>query len=193
MSENRTAIRVITAPAAEPVTSTECKLDARVSGSTEDSLFTSWIAAARAEIEAAARRALINRTLELTLDGFPADGVIYLPFPPLVSVTSIKYTTDAGVEHTITGSDYVVITENDPGLVIAASTASWPSDLRKRAAVRIRYVAGYGAAASDVPDGYKVDIRGLVKLYYDYRSGWTPEAERAKANYIGHAASTWGW
>jgi len=51
-------VRAITNPAEEPVTATECKLDARVSGTAEDSLFTSWIAAARQQVEAAARRAL---------------------------------------------------------------------------------------------------------------------------------------
>ena len=185
-------VRVITQPAAEPVTAGECKLDARVSGSTEDALFASWIAAARQEIEAAARRALVNRTLELTLDGWPADGVIYLPFPPLASVTSVKYTDSDNVEHTMDAGDYVVVTETEPGFVMKAATASWPSDLRSRAAVRVRYVAGYGDA-DDVPASYKVDVRGLVKLLYDYRSGWTPEADRAKEHYLNHASGDWGW
>ena len=185
-------VRVITQPAAEPVTTGECKLDARVSGSTEDALFASWIAGARQEIEAAARRALVNRTLEFTLDGWPEDCVIFLPLPPLVSVTSLKYVDSDHVEHTIDPADYVVVVESEPGFVMPAANVAWPSDLRSRASVRVRYVAGYGDA-DDVPEGYKVDIRGLVKLAYDFRTGMTPEAERARQNYLRHAEADWGW
>ena len=186
-------VRVITQPAAEPVTASECKLDARVDGATEDSLFTSWIAAARQQVEAAARRALITRTLELTLDEWPADGVILLPFPPLASVTSIKYVDSAHGEHTLDPAAYVAVTEHEPGFVMPAATGAWPGGLRARAAVRVRFVAGYGATAAAVPDGFKIDIRGLVKLFYDFRSGWTPEAQRAQENYLNHAAADWGW
>mgnify|MGYP000870870021 CR=1 FL=1 len=186
-------IRVVTPPAVEPVSIDECKLDARVDGDAEDMLFASWIAAARDEVEKTSRRALINRTLELSLDGWPNAGRIELPYPPLVSVTQVTYYDSAGAQQTWDSSNYIVIADQEPGLVALAANISWPTDLHDWPRVRIRYVAGYGASAVSVPAQYKLDVRGLVKLQYDYRSGWTPDAERAKALILAHAAMDYGW
>ncbi len=187
------SVRLITPPAVEPVTITEAKLDARVDSSTEDNLFTALIVAAREEIEKISRRALINRTLELALDAWPAVNYIDLPYPPLGSVTQITYYDAAGVQQTWAAANYIVIADQEPGRVALAPACSWPTDLHTWPRLRVRYVAGYGASATAVPESYKLDIRGLVKLHYDYRSGWLPEAERAKALILAHAAMDWGW
>ncbi len=187
------SVRVITGPTVEPVSTAECKLDARVDGATEDTLFTAWIAAARMEIEMVARRAFIERTLELTLERFPGSGAILLPYPPLASVTRITYYDTANAQQTFAAENYIVIADQEPGMLVLASTASWPADLHDYPRIRVRFVAGYGDAAADVPDHYKQDIRSLVKLQYDYRSGWTPDAERARDLIYAHAAMDWGW
>jgi uncharacterized phiE125 gp8 family phage protein len=188
-----TSVRVITGPTVEPVTAAECKLDARVDGTTEDTLFATWIAAARVEIEQAARRALITRTLELALDAWPASNAIQMPYPPLLAVTQVTYYDDDNVQQTMPAADYIVIADEEPGQLVLNPNATWPTDLHEYPRIRIRYMAGYGASAAAVPDYYKLDIRGLVKLSYDYRSGWTPDAERAKAMIIAHASADWGW
>lgn len=187
-----TSVRVITPPATEPVTVAECKIDARVDGDAEDSLFVSWIAAARQTVEQTARRALITRTLELSLDRFPPARWLPLPYPPLASLVSIRYINSSGGDALLDAADIIVITDEEPGRIALAPGAAWPGDLHEFARIRIRYTAGYGTAA-DVPDYYKIDVRGLVKLAYDYRSGWTPDAERAQANFLAHAAANWGW
>jgi uncharacterized phiE125 gp8 family phage protein len=187
------SVRVVTGPAVEPVTAAECKLDARVDGSTEDTLFATWIAAARQEIEFTARRAFITRTLELSLDAWPAHNAIVLPYPPLASVTQITYYDDDGAQQTMAAADYIVIADEEPGRVVLNPSAQWPTDLHDYPRIRVRYTAGYGAAAVNVPDYYKLDIRGLVKLSYDFRSGWTPDAERAKQLILAHASADWGW
>lgn len=186
-------IRVVTGPAAEPVSIDDCKLDGRVDGNAEDTLFVAWIAAARDEVEKVARRALVNRTLELSLANWPVGGYIELPYPPLVSVTSIKYYDASNTQQTLDSSDYITITDQEPGIVALATNATWPSDLHDWPRIRVRYVAGYGATAASVPEPYKLDVRGLVKLYYDFRAGWTPDAERAKAMILAHAAMDYGW
>lgn len=193
MSSVYGSVRVVTAPTVEPVTASECKLDARVDGSAEDTLFTSWIATARDEVEKAARRALINRTLELALDRWPADNAILLPYPPLSSVTSIKYYDGDGVEQTFAAENYIAVTDEEPGRILLAPTASWPADLHVYPRIRVRYVAGYGAASSAVPERYRFAIRQLVKNYYDYRSGMTPDGQRGHDQALAYAASEWGW
>ena len=187
------SVRVVTAPTVEPVAIAECKLDARVDGTTEDVLFATWIAAARTEIEEAARRAFVNRTLELALARWPGGCGITLPYPPLVSVTSIKYYDSANVQQTWAAASYIVIADEEPGRIVLGYGMAWPTDLHPTPRIRIRYVAGYGASPAAVPDYYKQDIRGLVKLQYDYRTAWTPDAERARARILAHAAADWGW
>lgn len=186
-------IRVVTPPATEPVSIDSCKLDARVDGDAEDMLFASWIAAARDEVEKVARRALITRTLELSIDAWPTDGCIRLPYPPLVTVAQITYYDSNGTQQTWGSDSYIVIADEEPGIVALAPSASWPSDLHDYPRIRVRYTAGYGTSAVSVPEAYKLDVRGLVKLHYDFRAGWTPDAERAKALILAHAAMDYGW
>ncbi|MBK8799607.1 MAG: hypothetical protein IPM07_26360 [Anaerolineales bacterium] len=187
------SVRVITAPTVEPVTAAECKLDARVDNTVEDSLFAMWIAAARQEIEMVARRSLITRTLEVTMDAWPADGWLCLPYPPLLTVTQVTYYDAANAAVTWPADQYIVIADQEPGVIMPATGLWWPSGLHAWPRIRVRYTAGYGATAAAVPDYYKQDIRGLVKLQYDFRSGWTPEAERARAMIYAHAEMDRGW
>ena len=186
------SVRVITAPTSEPVTKTEAKLDARVDTTTEDTLFDSWIAAARDMVEKEARRALITRTLEVSLSRWPANGQIELPYPPLIAVTQITYYDDDNVLTTWSSSNYIVIADQEPGVVVLADDASWPGDLHTHPRIRVRYTAGYGAAAN-VPETYKNAIRALVKLEYDHRSGASLDVQRAREYILAAAGVDWGW
>lgn len=187
------AVRTVTAPAIEPVTVVECKLDARVDGTEEDSLFEGWIAEARDEVEDACRRALITRTLEVTLAGWPANGVIKLPYPPLVSVEEITYYDGDNVQQEMASADYIVVIDDNPGYVRLASSSSWPSGLHDDPRIRVRYVAGYGATAASVGDVFKGSIRALVTLRYDCRAGWTAEAERKRVRVLANVERKFGW
>ncbi len=170
-------LKLITGPAAEPVTLTEAKSQCRVDGTTEDTFITALIVAAREAAEGVLQRALINQTWELVLDAWPAGDRIELPRPPLSSVTSIKYTDIDAVEHTMSSSDYLVDTDSEPGKIVLKWSASWPSvTLREAAAIRVRFVAGYGSAAAAVPAKVKQAIQLLVGHYYENREGITSGA-----------------
>jgi uncharacterized phiE125 gp8 family phage protein len=163
------ALKVITPPTVEPVTLTEAKLHCRVDGSSEDTLITGLIQAAREHVEnIILHKALVTQTLEYVISAFPEND-LQLPMPPLASVTSIKYTDSVGVESTIAPADYVVNSDCSPGLVIPAYGKSWPSaTLRPSGGIRVRYVAGYGLAAS-VPQGFKQAILLLIGHLYQNR------------------------
>jgi uncharacterized phiE125 gp8 family phage protein len=124
------------------------------------------IKAARIQAENYTLHALVTQTLELVLDAFPTGG-IELPMPPLQSVTSIKYIDDDGVEQTLGASLYSVDTDTIPGLITPAYDEEWPTDVRDQVnAVRVRYVAGFGAA-SDVPEDIRTWIKIRVGTLYD--------------------------
>ena len=120
------ALKLITAPATEPVTSTEAKSHLRVDTTADDTLIGTLITAARQHVEAHLRRALITQTWELVTDAFPVGDVLRLPLPPLVSVTSIKYTDEDGAESTFSSGLYVVDTDSTKGRVVLKNGETWP-------------------------------------------------------------------
>ena len=163
------ALKLITAPAAEPVSTSEAKSHLRVDTTADDTYIGTLITVARQNVESHLRRALISQTWEVVLDAFPA-GVIRLRKPPLASVTSIKYTDDEGNESTYSSANYVVDTDTEPGRVVLKSGQTWPAvTLAAANGVRVRYVAGYGAAGSNVPQAIRQAILLVIGSLYENR------------------------
>lgn len=153
-------------PVIEPVTLAEVKNFLRITDTDDDVLLTQQIAAARRHAEKETRRQLIEATFKLWLDEFPE--TIYLPRPPLISVTSpIAYTDVTGAAATFT--NYQVTQGREPAIIEPAYGYSWPSTLAQREAVVITYKAGYGTTAASVPAGIRMAIMGLVAHMYENR------------------------
>lgn len=163
-------VRESIAPSATPVSSTEAKLHCRVDHSTEDAIFTRLIEVARRQCEQISGWAYITRTYTAQLDCWPRGGCIELLYPPLQSVTSIKYFDEDGMEHTFASSNYIVDTHSTPGRIVLAKDATWPDEnLRPGGAITITFVAGFGDEASDVPDQYKQAMLLLIGHLYENR------------------------
>lgn len=167
-------LTLATAPASEPVTTAEAKAHLRVTHSSEDTLIAALITAARQHVESVTRRALINQTWDLSLDYFP--DIIYLQKGRLQSVSSITYVDTDGTTQTLSSSLYTVDTKREPGRVIPAYGESWPSTRDHINCVTVRFVAGYGANASDVPQALKSAILLLIGQLFENREA---TAERA--------------
>lgn len=160
---------VIAGPATEPVSLAEVKTHLRVDIADDDAYITRLIQYAREQCEIGARRSFITRTLELRLECWPLDGDIEFPLGPLQSVTSVKWTDDAGVEHTMAATDYVVYAQLDPGVLMLKPSANWPGGtLQIGPSIAVRYVAGYGADIA-VPASYKQAILLMCGLMYENR------------------------
>lgn len=162
-------VREQTAPTVEPVSLAEAKLHLRVDADDENALIDGLVVVARRHAEMISRRSFCTRTLEAKLDCWPYDGVIELAYPPLVSVTHVKYIDTAGVERTMSAADYIVDAHREPGRIVLAYDASWPPEiLRPAAAVTIRYVAGYGDP-EDVPEIYRQAMLLMIGHFYENR------------------------
>lgn len=165
----RTALKIKTAPSAEPILSAEAKLWLKLdSDTTDDTIVASLIKAARIYCEAITGRALITQTWYYYLDSFPYENFIKLPKPPLQSVTSIKYTDSNGTLTTMSASDYSVDTDSFVGRIVLNYGKSWPvATLATKNPIVIEYICGYGAAGTNVPDdiltGIKVDIADMYQ------------------------------
>ena len=135
-------------------------------------------------------RALLTQTLKLELDGFPSgwnpiqgtsnsggyyreraflggSGMrpIFLPRPPLVSVSSITYVDPNGVAQTWSSSLYTVDAPAgdyaDTGRIFPNYGEIYPIARQQPGAVTITFVAGYGAAAA-VPAALKAGMKLLI-------------------------------
>lgn len=158
-------LTLITAPTVEPVTTIEARLQLRIDSVDPqvDAELARMITSARTSVERRTRRALLTQTWELQLDEFPTYK-IELPRPPLLTVTSVTYRDTAGAWQTLAAASYVVTAPAGPtaerGTVTLAKNYTWPSTYGDINSVKVRYTAGYGAAASSVPG----DIRSAVLL-----------------------------
>lgn len=162
-------VKMTTAPTVEPLAVNEVKEHLRIDHADEDDYLERLIEQARTYCEDVAQRALITRTYTVKLDWFPP-SVFWLPYPPLLGVTSIKYTDDQGSQSTLSAANYTVDTHQEPGRVALKSTATWPSvTLADINGVEIIYTAGYGATAVSVPARYKQAMLLLVAHYYENR------------------------
>jgi uncharacterized phiE125 gp8 family phage protein len=139
---------ISTQPTTEPVSLTEMKLHLKVQSgvTTDDSLISTLITAAREWCEQYQNRAYVSQTITLKLDTF--QDVIYLPAPPLISVTNVKYLDANEAEQTLATSVYDVFTTPEPGEIRLAYGQTWPIIYDVRHAVRVTYLAGYTQATS---------------------------------------------
>lgn len=143
---------------AEPISTAELKTHLRVDHSDQDAYLENLIVAAREEIEASTWRALTLATRTIKLRGFPdhrsgwrvaaGDQKIYLPFPPLQSVTSIYYLDENGASTLLDASKYVADSAHWPATIEPAFGESWPATREHPAAVTITISSGYATAAS---------------------------------------------
>lgn len=148
------AFKLISGPGAEPVSLVEAKLHLRVDGADDDALIGALIQAAREQCEHETGRALVSQTWELVLDAFPA-AEIRIGKSPVQSIASVKYLDEQGDEQTLSSGAYVLDADTEPGWLMLAAGAAWPSTASVSNAVRIRFVAGYGASSAEVPAGIR--------------------------------------
>lgn len=176
---------VVTPPVGEPIGLVDTKAWARITGVQDDDLLGQLITTARQHFDgpwAWFQRALFTQTWDYFLPSFPIDFDepdcdyligIRVPLPPLQSVTSVKYLDVDGVLQTISASDYVVDTARQPGRITPAPGKAWPTVRATTNAVTIRFVAGYGAKVTDVPQDIRAWLRQAVAFLYENREAPT--------------------
>lgn len=140
----------------------------------EDTIITDFIVVARDWCEKYQNRAYIDQIWELFLDDWPDGRQIDIPRPPLQSLSSLIYYGTGGTANTMTSTSYIVsgsaTTSISRGRVSLAYGEVWPSEsLQPADAIKIRFKAGYGSAASSVPKRIKEAIKLLVGHWYEHR------------------------
>lgn len=182
-----------TPPASEPLTLAEVKTYLRVDHSNDDSLVTGMISAARQLCEGYTGRSLITRSYSLYLDRWPGkassawfdgvregadiplyDGALPLPKPPLLSVTQINVYDINNSAAVFPAANYFVDTADTPGRIVLSLGVSPPVPTRAANGIEIRFTAGYGASASNVPAMLQQGMKQVIAHLYEHR-GDTPD------------------
>lgn len=176
------SIETVTEPASEPITTAEAKSHLRIEWSEEDTYIDTLIAAAREYVETYCDIALLTQTLRLTLDGFPSSDLepIFLPKPPVQSITSIKYYDTGNVLQTWSlnspqeyqddiSDDSPTTPKRRPTRIMPGYGYQWPDVYPTTFdAVEIEYITGW-RTAGEIPDRIKHAVKIMVSDWYHNR------------------------
>jgi uncharacterized phiE125 gp8 family phage protein len=160
-----------TTPAvALPVSLDDAKRHLRIDFDQEDLLIRGLVETAAEWLEATVGRTLITTSWTVVGETWPCGRLIELKFPPLISVTTVKYYDETNTLQTLASSKYLVAKDEFiPGMIELKSGETWPSLSIRHDAVQIEYQAGYGATSADVPAAARYAILLLVAHWYKNR------------------------
>lgn len=167
-------------PSTGPVTLAEAIAHCRApEDGSDDTYITSLIAAATAYLDGWSGilgRALVNQSWTQGVDAFASP--LRLPLAPVQSITSVTYYDADNASQTLASSVYTLLDDELGPFVTLQADQSWPGTFSREDAVTVTYVAGYGAAGSDVPASIRHAIKLLVGNFYENREavviGQTP-------------------
>jgi uncharacterized phiE125 gp8 family phage protein len=157
---------ILVPPAGEPLSLLEAKAFLRVEHEDDDAVIAALIAAARGQIEALTRRALLTQTWRVVRDGWPKDGRLILRSGPLRRVVAARVFDAAGVSHALDVQRFVVDVAAD---AVASPGWAWPAPGRAAAGIELDVELGYGTEGADVPAPLRQALRMLVAHWYDFR------------------------
>ena len=175
-------IQLVTGPINHAVSEREAKVHLRIpEGETaDDEYIERLILVAAGEIEHMTGRAILDKTYDYWLDGWPDGDFIELPYPPLiwtVADSHIQYihtpVETAGVvtytTTTMSVNDYSVDRDSEPGRIALEYSKTWPSEtLRKYNPINIRFDCGYDEPA-DVPEKLKQAMLLMIADMFIFR------------------------
>ena len=158
-----------TAPAALPITTAEAREQLRIDGTGEDTTLDRLIGVAVAYMDGqgALGRSLITQSWGQWF--YATGGEVRLEMGPFQSLTSVQYYDAAGSLQTASLGNYETVRRGDDIWLRPKDGASWPSQEDRPDAIKATYVAGYGDAASDVPESIRHALLMLVSHWFERR------------------------
>lgn len=157
--------RLITPPAARPVSMADARLAARADGTELDTQIQVWIDGIAEYAEQYTSRAIITQSRRVTLDSFP--DAIQLDYAPIIAVQSVTYLDSDGVSQVLSPADYLLDNVSEPGYVVPAYGTTWPDTYAQINAVAVNYTCGYGADDTYTPAAFKNFILAKLAEQFD--------------------------
>ena len=154
-------------PAVEPVTLQEAKAHLRLETDADDALVLTLIMTSRLHIEAALGLALVTQSWTYIRDRWPP-GALALPLRPVQVVEAVRLIAADGTPHVLDPATYILDGQGLPPRLMPL-TGAWPIPGRSVQGIEIDVVAGFGAAADDVPAPIRQAVLMLVAHWYETR------------------------
>ncbi|SFZ85879.1 phage conserved hypothetical protein, phiE125 gp8 family [Devosia enhydra] len=159
---------LLAGPAVEPVSLAEARAHLRLDGEGEDGLVATLVTAARIHVEAVTGRALIAQSWRLVRDAFPANRIVPLPIGPLISLEAITAYDGDGVAQAVPLAGIMPESGSHPPRLFLPRLLAQPP-LRERQGLEIDFIAGFGEAPEDVPEGLRLALLRLVAHWFENR------------------------
>jgi uncharacterized phiE125 gp8 family phage protein len=138
----------------------------------ETATLEGFIIGAREQAEICQGRDLVRKHWQLSHDAFWRNEIALRA--PLVSVESITYRDSTGASTAlVAGTDYIVDTAKEPGIVLPPYGESWPSFTPyPTSAVTVQFTSGYANDAkfwSDAGQRVLIGMKLLISAWYNNR------------------------
>lgn len=159
-----------TTPAAL-LTLAQAKAWCRIDHDSEDDTITDLIAVATDTLDGPSGmcgHALTNQRWRMSTIGQTADGLVWLPVSPAVSIFQIQYYDTTNTLQTATTSHFRLLVGDNWAYVEPADGYDWPALYDRIDALQIEWTAGYGDA-DDVPAAIRQAAKMLVAHWYANR------------------------
>jgi uncharacterized phiE125 gp8 family phage protein len=154
------------APNVKPISVVEARRHCRITSTDDDVLLEALIDVAVQYFDGwngVLGRCMISQTWDQHYDDFRS---MELPFPAS-SITTIHYDDINGADQLIDSDNYAIRRWNTGRTTISAvAPYTWPLVSGKPEAVRVRFVAGFGPSAADVPAPIKQALLLTVGTLY---------------------------
>jgi len=164
-------LAITTAATENPVADSDLKSYAKISNSTDDALITILANSVSDWVSKYLGRSLVNQTITAYFSQY--SHKVYLPYPPAVSITSVKQKRLNSSETFTANSDYYLMGVQDKWLefpttaTLPAGTS--PGDNVGDYQLEVVYVAGYGTTGEDVPAQIREACMRIFANSYKHR------------------------
>lgn len=167
---------LITPPVAEPLTLAEVKAHLRLDGSEEDALLTSLITTAREHLQRETGLCLLAQSWRLYLDRWPASSILRIVKSPVQAIQKIVVYDAEGAAAEVSLEDHLLDGESRPARLWLRTP---PQPGRAVNGIEIDFAAGYGEAATDVPDTLKRAMSLHIGHMFAFRGAVSPDQQPA--------------
>lgn len=158
-----------TPPAVEPVLLSEAKTHLRVAHADDDAFISKLIVAARRTVEARTALRLVTQNWSLFLDCWPDRTAVSLAVSPVSEIADVFTYGEDDTPSTYDPAHYYLDPVSKPARIVLRDGRVPPRGGRPINAIEIRFVAGFGANETQVPQDLKQAILLTVAHWFDRR------------------------